>query len=110
MQSLNPVAIAAFVASALLQVLAFAILPQTDGFSRPLPTAVVLVSISVAIGLLAWLLRTGANLSLLMPLLSATVPLALIAVGVYFYGESASLPKIAMLVTAAGMVGFASTL
>lgn len=110
MPSLNPAIVGAFVASALLQVFAFSILPLTQGFTRIVPTALVLVAIATAIGLLAWLMRVGANLSLLMPLLSATVPLALIAVGVLVYGESASFQKIAVLVTAAGLVGFASTL
>lgn len=53
-------------------------------------------------------MASGANLTLIVPLLSAAVPIAGIAVAVLVYGESASLSKVAMLVAACGLVATAN--
>jgi hypothetical protein len=50
------------------------------------------------------------NLGLLIPAMSALVPLASIVVGVLVYHESTSVPRIALLVVACGLIGFASAL
>jgi multidrug transporter EmrE-like cation transporter len=99
-----------FAASAVLQLIGLIMLPLTKGFTEPMPTLGAALSFLVGIGLLARLIHSGVNLSALIPLLAATVPLATIAFGVLVYGESASLLKITMLVSACGLIGFASAM
>ena len=90
--------IGTFFVSITLQVVALSLLPITQGFSRPLPTIASIVSFVAGIGLLARILATGVPLSILLPVSSAVVPLAVLAVGVTFYGEPASLLRVALLV------------
>lgn len=81
---------------------------QTDGFSAPLWTAIFL-DILASFYVLALMIREGAPLSPLMPL-AAIVSLAVIAIGIFALGESASAARIAVLAFACLIVGFASTL
>jgi hypothetical protein len=46
----------------------------------------------------------------LIPLISAAVPLASIAMGVLLFGDTPSVPKLALLLAACGLIGFASKL
>ena len=110
MPTLNLQNILIFFISAALQVLSLSVLPLTHGFSRAVPAIVVSVSYIVALGLLARLIQAGVNLSILLPFLGAAVPLIIIAVGVVIYGDSASPAKLAVLIFASGLIGFASTL
>ena len=99
-----------FVASIVFQLFGLILLPLTKGFTEPMPTVGAALGFEVGIGLLARLIHSGINLSVLIPLLAATVPLATIAFGVLVYGESASLLKITMLVSACILIGFASAM
>ena len=99
-----------FLVSAALQVLALSFLPATQGYTKFIPTAVVGISYFVAMGLLAKLIQLGVNLSILIPFLAAGVPIVLIAVGVFVFGEPASYTKLAVLLVASGLIGYASTL
>jgi hypothetical protein len=46
----------------------------------------------------------------LIPLNSTAVPLASIAMGVLLFGDTPSVPKLALLLTACGLIGFATKL
>jgi hypothetical protein len=59
---------------------------------------------------LVHLIHLGVPLSGLVPLLAATVLFVTIFGGLFLYSEAASITKIAMLVSACGLVGFASSL
>ena len=99
-----------FLASAVLQVFALSLLPMSQGFTKIAPTLAISASYVIAVGLLARLVHSGVNISILIPFLAAGVPLALIAVGVTVYGEPASFAKLGVLVAASGLIGYASTL
>jgi multidrug transporter EmrE-like cation transporter len=92
------------------QIIGSSLLARTDGFRVSWMTALCLAVYVVSFWVLAMMIKEGAPLSTLMPLLAATVPLAIVAVGVFFYGEAASWPRIGMLVTACLMVGAASAI
>jgi multidrug transporter EmrE-like cation transporter len=95
MTTLSPNLIGTFFVSIVLQAAALSLLPITQGFSRPLPTIALIVLFVAGIGLLARIIATG-------------VPLAVLAVGVTFYGEHASLLRVALLIAACGLIGVAS--
>ena len=97
-----------FAVSIVFQVFGIAMLPLSKGLTQPMPTLGLAVGFLVGIGLMARLIYSGVSLSMLIPIMAATVPLASIVLGVVVYGEVASLPKIAMLVTACGLIGVAS--
>jgi hypothetical protein len=59
---------------------------------------------------MARLLNNGVNLSMLIPLMSTAMPLASIAMGVLWFGDTLSVPKLAVLLAACGLIGFASKL
>jgi multidrug transporter EmrE-like cation transporter len=99
-----------FFASIVMQVAALALLPLTEGFSRLLPTAGCMLAFLIGIGLLARIVASGVQLSILIPLSAAAVPIAIMLVGVLFYDEPSSLPRLATLLVACGLIGFASTL
>lgn len=108
MGAISP-AIAMLVAlSAAAQVLGIYLLPMTKGLTAPLPTIGAALAFMFGIGLMARIAHAGVNLSLLVPVLSATVPLGAIAVSILAYGEAASLAKIGMLVVACILIGVAN--
>ena len=108
MSNLSSSVVFMFAVSVVFQVFGIAMLPLTKGLTQPMPTLGLAVGFLVGIGLMARLIHSGVSLTMLIPILAATVPLASVALGVLVFGESASLPKIAMLVTACGLIGFAS--
>ncbi len=108
MPTLSLTLIGTFFVSITLQVAALSLLPITQGFSRPLPTIALIVLFITGIGLLARIIATGVPLSILLPVSSAVVPLAVLVVGVTFYGEPASLLRVALLIAACGLIGVAT--
>lgn len=108
MPTLSPTLIGTFFVSIALQVAALSLLPITQGFSRPLPTIALIVLFVAGIGLLARIIATGVPLSILLPMSAAVVPLGVVAVAVTFYGEPASLLRVALLMAACGLIGVAS--
>jgi quaternary ammonium compound-resistance protein SugE len=108
--ALSPILILTFGASVALQVFALALLPATGGFTKPLPTAVLLVSFAFGIGLLSRLTAAGAPLSLLIPIQAALLPLSLVLIGVFVHHEAASPLRVGLLLIACAIVGVASTL
>lgn len=96
-----------FIGTIVFQLIGLILLPMTKGFTQPLPTLGAAIGFLIGIGLLARLIESGVNLSILIPFLAATIPLAVIVVGILFYGESASLLKVSLLVTACILIGVA---
>lgn len=92
------------------QIIGGIFLPRTDAM-RNLPwTAACLGTYLVSFYLMALMISRGMPLSLLLPLMAALVPLAMVGVGVWLYGEPASFAKIGWLVAACGAIGVASAM
>ena len=89
-------------------VFALTILPRTAGFTKLPPTLLCVSGFVVTAWALSRLVHSGMQLSILIPLAAAAIPLATIAMGVLVYGETASVQKIGLLVLACGLIGFAA--
>ncbi len=100
--------IGAFLFALTTQIIGVSLLIRTRGFTQLGWTAATVVVLIASFWSLAWLLMNGAKLNILLPLLAATVPLASIMIGIFFYGEPASLLKIGLLITACALIGVAS--
>jgi multidrug transporter EmrE-like cation transporter len=92
------------------QIVAIAMLPLSQGFTRPLYSLASLLLVSLSMFMLARIVATGVNVSTLIPFLSATVPLATVLIGISIFGEAASVAKISLLVTACCLIGAAARL
>ncbi len=91
--------------SAAAQIVAAALIPLSQGYTRPLPTIGSLLAFGIGMTLVARISHAGVNIGTLIPIMSATIPLCAIAVGVMFYGEPASFARIGILVLACILVG-----
>ena len=89
-------------------IFALSVLPRTVGFTKVLPTFACVVGFVATAWALSRLVHSGMQLSILIPLAAAIIPLATIVVGIFLYGESASPQKISLLVVACGVIGFAA--
>ncbi|MGE3599135.1 MAG: SMR family transporter [Dehalococcoidia bacterium] len=110
MPALSLSVVLTFLASIVLQVAALSMLPQTAGFTKLWPTVACIVPFVAGIALLARIAASGVQLSILIPLSAAAVPLAIVAVGIFAYGEPASLLRVAILVVACVLIGVASSI
>lgn len=90
------------------QVFAIYLMPLTRGATAWLPTAGVMLCFAVFTVLFGRLLVGGFQLSLIVPLISAAVPLGGILVGILAYGETASLAKVGALIVACVLIGVAA--
>jgi multidrug transporter EmrE-like cation transporter len=91
------------------QILAASLLPRTAAFTNVYWTVGCLGTYAASIWSLSYFIHAGIPLGILIPLLAALVPLGTIAVGVVFYGETASVLKIALLCSSCGLIGVASS-
>ncbi len=97
-----------FAAIIITQIIGGTLLPKTDAF-RDLPwTAACLGTYVLSFWMMALAISRGVPLSMMLPIMAALVPLAMVGVGVWLYGEPASFTKIAWLVGACGAIGIAS--
>lgn len=110
MNALTPTVLWMALASVVAQAVGVSLLPKTAGLTHPLFTAAFALCFALGLGLMSRLVHAGVNLGLLIPFMSATVPLVAITVGIFVYGEAASPLKLAMLVGACVTIGVASTL
>lgn len=108
--AISPLVIGAFLLQAMLQVVAFLVMPHTAGFTKWVPSAVGLGSFIAVYIILARIVHTGVSIGTLTPFLAAFVPIVIIATSVLFFGETASWPKIGLLVSACVIIGFAGRL
>jgi multidrug transporter EmrE-like cation transporter len=97
-----------FFASVAFQLLAMVLLPRTRGFTVPLPTLGCSALFVAGIWMIARMYQSGAKLGIMSPLLAAVIPLGVIAIGIFLYHESASPPRIALLVGACVLIGVAA--
>lgn len=110
MAGISPMIIAMVVVSVIAQVAAMSLLPMTKGLTQPLPTLAAAVCLLFGVGMIARIAYSGVNLSTIVPIMSAIVPVCAIGVGIVFYGEVASMAKVATLVTACALIGVANLL
>jgi multidrug transporter EmrE-like cation transporter len=99
-----------FIAAVVAQVISVALLPRTLGFSNVPATLACLIAFDLSLWLCARMSQGGMNLGLLIPAMSAVVPLASIVVGIVIYHEPALVPRIALLAAACGLIGITSAL
>lgn len=110
MAGISPLVIVMLLISAGAQILGLFLLPATKGLTLPLPTIAAAAAFLFGIGLMARIAHSGVNLSLLVPVLAAIVPIGAIMVGIFAYGETATLAKVATLVVACILIGVANLL
>jgi multidrug transporter EmrE-like cation transporter len=100
--------IVTFLVIVVCQLIGAGFLPKTEGFTKIGYTLVSLSMFAIASAAMARLIRSGIELGILIPALSATVPMFTIGIGILLYGESASVPRVSMLIVACLLVGLAS--
>ena len=110
MDSLPATTIGLFLIATMFSLGATAIWPRTQGFTRPIPTALSILMQVICLVLMNRIVDSGVELSFLVPLNGAFSPLVMIFVGVFLYKEKASVWKIAVLLTACVLIGFANFL
>jgi hypothetical protein len=101
---------AAFLLSVVLQVAVLSMLPITRGYTVPLYTAIAVVAINIAVFIFARIANAGVHLSLLIPLSATFVPLGVIAISIFAYGEPMPIAKAGLLVAACLLIGAASAI
>lgn len=94
----------------IMQVVGASLLPSTRGFTVIGLTLASLTAFAFSLFLMARLLVSGFNLSILVPVMTCTVPLGVLAVAFFVYGEPASVLKVVCLVGAILLVGVASAM
>ncbi len=99
-----------FAAIIATQIIGGIFLPRTNAFRHVGWTVLCVGTYIISFWCMSVSISRGLPLSMLMPILAATVPLALVIVGVVIYREPASLQKIAVLGAACIAIGFASTM
>lgn len=93
---------------AVAQIASMLLLEKTDGY-RNLGWSVVVSALFLSSYVVfANLVRDGAPLSILSPVLSAICPLFIIIGAVIFLGENVSWMRFGLLVSACGLIGVAS--
>jgi multidrug transporter EmrE-like cation transporter len=90
------------------QMVGVALLPKTDGYTNIGFSLAQLACFALSFAVMARLIKNGVHLGILIPLLSTAMPLASVVVGIVFYKETASLPRVTMLLAALVLVGFAA--
>jgi multidrug transporter EmrE-like cation transporter len=85
-------------------------LPKSEAFRNVPWTAAMLGTYGLSFYLMTVMIHRGTPLSMLLPFMAAVVPLALIGVGVWVYGEPASWSKLGVLTLACCLIGYAGTL
>ena len=110
MSTLTPTIIVLVATSVICQVIGASLMPLTKGLTEVTPTIGFGIAFATGLGIMARLINSGINLSALLPFMAAVVPLCAIAVGITFYGESASVLKISLLIISCLTIGFASSI
>jgi small multidrug resistance pump len=91
------------------QSLGLSLIPATRGFTAVVPTVVCIVSFISSFAVFARMVNGGVLFTSLAPVITVTLQLVVLIVGVVVYHEPASLSKIGLLVGAAIMIGMATT-
>jgi multidrug transporter EmrE-like cation transporter len=101
-------AVITFIVVLASQLVGLGLLPKTQGYTNLGYSLASLAAYTVSFVAMARLIRSGTGLAILIPALAATIPLVSVAIGVLAYGESASLPKVGILLAACALIGVAS--
>ena len=110
MVALTPSILMMFAVSIVFQIIGLSLLPVTKGVTVIIPSLGCGISFLVGLGMMARLNNSGINLNVLIPFMAAIIPICVIAVSVLVYGESASITKISLLVSACLVIGYASSI
>lgn len=110
MVALTPSIIMMFAVSVIFQIIGLSLMPMTKGVTEIIPSLGSGIAFLVGLGMMARLINSGINLSILLPFMAAIVPICVIAVSILVYGESASITKLSLLVSACLVIGFASNI
>jgi multidrug transporter EmrE-like cation transporter len=101
-------ALVSFVIILATQLVGVALLPKTNGYTNIGFSAAQIAMFAISFAVMARLIKNGVHLGILIPLLSTAMPLASVLIGILFFKETASLPRVAMLIVACVLVGLAS--
>jgi multidrug transporter EmrE-like cation transporter len=101
-------AIGLFAVVVVNQLVGVGLLPKTNGYTNIGYSLAQLGMFAISFAAMSRLLKSGVQLGILIPLLSTAMPLASVVIGIAFYHESASWPRVAMLLAAVVLVGFAA--
>ncbi|SCW78079.1 Multidrug transporter EmrE [Sphingobium faniae] len=101
-------AILLFIGLIATQIAAVSMLPKTDGFASLRWTGACLGTYALSFWIMSTIIREGQPLGLLVPLMSAVIPIATIIVGTLVYHEPASMLRIGLLVAACILVSVAT--
>lgn len=110
MIALTPNVIMLVAAAVVSQVIGLSLMPLTKGATAVLPSLACGTAFLIGLFIMARLTASGVNLSVLLPFMAAVVPLCVIAIGILGYGETASVLKLSLLVSACLVIGFASSI
>jgi multidrug transporter EmrE-like cation transporter len=108
MQQLSGNVIVITTLSVIAQVAGIALLPLTRGYTNLLYTTLAIFSFVVGTFFMARLVNSGVNLSFIMPVIAASIPILAIAVGIFFYGEVLPPARLGMLLFACVLIGVAN--
>lgn len=110
MVAITPGIIMMFAVSVVFQVIGILLMPMTKGLTEIMPTLGSALAFLVGLGAMARIIHSGINLSILAPFMAAIVPICIVTISIFIYGESASLTKISLLLSACFVIGFASNI
>jgi len=106
----NPTIIAMLLGSVALQVTGISFMSLSKGFTVPQWSLLSVLGFAAGIWLMGRVSASGVGVSTIIPVVSALIPLVSIVVGMTLLHETASITKIILLVSAAGLAGYASSL
>ncbi|MES2303608.1 MAG: hypothetical protein V4521_16305 [Pseudomonadota bacterium] len=98
-----------FIIGALGQVGGSLLLGRTEAFRNPGWSVACLACYMMSFWALATMIREGGPLSMILPALSATVPIIVIGIAVFVLGEQASWARLGLLTLSCLIIGYAGT-
>jgi len=96
--------------SALAQIAGASILPMTRGLNQVTVTVICALCFLTGLGIMSRLIYSGVNLTFVVPLMSALVPMGCVLVATLLYTEPVSIAKISILILACVLIGIANML
>lgn len=108
MSTLSLPVIGAFAFTIIGQAIGLSLIPATRGFTAVLPTIGCVVAFISSFAVFARLVNNGVELSMLTPIITVTLQLVVLVIGITVYHESASMAKIGLLLGATAMIATAT--
>jgi small multidrug resistance pump len=102
--------VAAFAFTIVGQAIGLSLIPATRGFTAIWPTIACILSFVSSFAVFARLVNNGVQLSMLTPIITVTLQLVVLVIGITVYHESASLARIGLLLGATVMIAAATQL